>query len=85
MDPRRHQGRLSGRYCLRWYRHRSRWPDSGVDGAIARAGGGSRPTGKSDIAWRDTAGNVAIWLMDGPTAPSAHSIGSAPMVDRRAA
>src|SRR6185503_10858972 len=33
--------------------------------------------GKSDILWRDTAGNVATWLMDGAAVSSYSASGSA--------
>ena len=32
--------------------------------------------GKSDIAWRDTSGNTAVWLMNGPTAKATAVIGT---------
>ena len=34
--------------------------------------------GKSDIAWRDTDGDLAIWLMNGTQALSAPDIGNVP-------
>ncbi len=34
--------------------------------------------GKSDILWRDTSGNVAIWLMNGAQVTLAAGVGSAP-------
>jgi hypothetical protein len=34
--------------------------------------------GKSDIVWRDTAGNVAFWLMNGATALSSGGVGGVP-------
>jgi hypothetical protein len=34
--------------------------------------------GKADIVWRDTAGDAAIWLMNGATISSAGGIGTAP-------
>jgi phospholipase C len=34
--------------------------------------------GKSDIAWRDTSGNTAIWLMNGATVLSSGLIGTVP-------
>ena len=34
--------------------------------------------GKSDILWRDTSGNVAIWLMNGAQVTQAAGVGSAP-------
>ena len=35
-------------------------------------------TGKGGILWRDTAGNTAIWLMDGPRIASSGSLGNVP-------
>jgi Subtilase family/FG-GAP-like repeat len=35
--------------------------------------------GKSDLAWRDTAGNIAVWLMNGVEIVSPAGIGSAPL------
>src|SRR5262249_17627638 len=34
--------------------------------------------GKSDILWRDTSGNVAIWLMNGAQVTQSAGVGSAP-------
>jgi hypothetical protein len=34
--------------------------------------------GKSDIAWRDTGGNAAVWLMNGATLLQSGGLGSAP-------
>jgi hypothetical protein len=34
--------------------------------------------GKSDIAWRDTSGNTAVWLMNGATVSSSGGIGTVP-------
>jgi poly(3-hydroxybutyrate) depolymerase len=34
--------------------------------------------GKSDIAWRDMSGNIAIWLMNGATVLSSGAIGTVP-------
>jgi hypothetical protein len=32
--------------------------------------------GKTDILWRDTAGNAAIWLMNGPVISSYSGVGN---------
>ena len=34
--------------------------------------------GKSDILWRDTSGNVAMWLMNGATVSSGAAVGNVP-------
>ena len=34
--------------------------------------------GKSDIVWRDTSGNTAIWLMNGAAVLSAGGLGNVP-------
>jgi hypothetical protein len=34
--------------------------------------------GKSDIAWRDTSGNAAVWLMNGAQLTQSAGLGSAP-------
>jgi hypothetical protein len=34
--------------------------------------------GKSDIAWRDTSGNLAVWLMNGATVSSSGGLGAVP-------
>ena len=34
--------------------------------------------GKSDIVWRDTAGDAAIWLMNGAAVSSAGGLGTVP-------
>ncbi len=36
--------------------------------------------GKSDIAWRDTSGNTAVWLMNGAQVTQSAGIGAAPTV-----
>src|SRR5262249_23410231 len=35
--------------------------------------------GKTDIVWRDTSGNLAIWLMNGAQVTQAAGVGSAPI------
>jgi hypothetical protein len=32
--------------------------------------------GNSDVLWRDTSGNVAIWFMNGTTVPNPNTAGS---------
>jgi hypothetical protein len=34
--------------------------------------------GKSDIVWRDTGGNIAVWLMNGATVSAGAGLGNAP-------
>src|SRR5262249_76703 len=36
--------------------------------------------GKSDIAWRDTGGNAAVWLMNGAALVKSAGLGTVPMV-----
>jgi hypothetical protein len=52
-----------------------------ADAAVGNSGSTSAThdlngDGKSDIAWRDTSGNAAIWLMNGATISQASIIGS---------